>query len=109
MVAPSLAAADKLNATVADMRFVKPIDEELIVRLARSHDYIVTAEENAVTRRRRQRSVGSVGETRHLQTGVAVGCRRQSYRTRRPEKLLDDLGLSAEAIEKRIAGWIKAV
>ena len=47
MVAPSLTAADKLNATVADMRFVKPIDEELIVRLARSHDYIVTAEENA--------------------------------------------------------------
>ncbi|MFC2707152.1 MAG: 1-deoxy-D-xylulose-5-phosphate synthase, partial [Neisseria sp.] len=42
MVAPSLTAADKLNATVADMRFVKPIDEELIVRLARSHDYIVT-------------------------------------------------------------------
>lgn len=37
----------KLNATVADMRFVKPIDEELIVRLARSHDRIVTLEENA--------------------------------------------------------------
>ncbi|HEZ3882921.1 TPA: 1-deoxy-D-xylulose-5-phosphate synthase, partial [Neisseria meningitidis] len=47
MVAPALAVAEKLNATVADMRFVKPIDEELIVRLARSHDRIVTLEENA--------------------------------------------------------------
>lgn len=47
MVAPALAVAGKLNATVADMRFVKPIDEELIVRLARSHDRIVTLEENA--------------------------------------------------------------
>ena len=41
MVAPALAVAEKLNATVADMRFVKPIDEELIVHLAQSHDYIV--------------------------------------------------------------------
>lgn len=47
MVATALAVAEKLNATVADMRFVKPIDEELIVRLARSHDRIVTLEENA--------------------------------------------------------------
>ncbi|MCO0601470.1 1-deoxy-D-xylulose-5-phosphate synthase, partial [Peribacillus butanolivorans] len=42
MFATALAVAEKLNATVADMRFVKPIDEELIVRLARSHDRIVT-------------------------------------------------------------------
>ncbi|RXZ42561.1 1-deoxy-D-xylulose-5-phosphate synthase [Crenobacter cavernae] len=48
MVAPALAAGDELNATVVDMRFVKPLDEELIVHLAKSHELIVTVEENTV-------------------------------------------------------------
>ena len=42
------AAAEALNATVADMRFVKPLDEALIVELANSHALLVTLEENAV-------------------------------------------------------------
>ena len=109
MVAPSLAAADKLNATVADMRFVKPIDEELIVRLARSHDYIVTAEENA-----EQGGAGSAVLEVLVKHGICkpvllLGVEDKVTEHGDPKKLLDDLGLSAEAIEKRIAGWIKAV
>jgi len=46
MVAPCLAAAEELNATVADMRFVKPLDKELVAELAVSHDLLVTVEEN---------------------------------------------------------------
>ncbi|MCS0629490.1 1-deoxy-D-xylulose-5-phosphate synthase [Telluria mixta] len=45
MVAPSLGAADSLNATVADMRFVKPLDVELVRQLAQNHDYLVAVEE----------------------------------------------------------------
>jgi 1-deoxy-D-xylulose-5-phosphate synthase len=45
MVAPSLKAAEELNASVADMRFVKPLDLELVKRLAKDHDYLVTVEE----------------------------------------------------------------
>nr|WP_314594797.1 1-deoxy-D-xylulose-5-phosphate synthase [uncultured Neisseria sp.] len=109
MVAPSLAAADKLNVTVADMRFVKPIDEELIVRLARSHDYIVTAEENA-----EQGGAGSAVLEVLAKHGICkpvllLGVEDKVTEHGDPKKLLDDLGLSAEAIEKRIAGWIKAV
>lgn len=109
MVAPSLAAADRLNATVADMRFVKPIDEELIVRLARSHDYIVTAEENA-----EQGGAGSAVLEVLAKHGICkpvllLGVEDKVTEHGDPKKLLDDLGLSAEAIEKRIAGWIKAV
>ena len=48
MVAPSLAAANELNATVANMRFIKPLDTELVVQLAQSHDALVTVEEGAV-------------------------------------------------------------
>jgi 1-deoxy-D-xylulose-5-phosphate synthase len=48
MVAPSLDAAEQLGATVANMRFVKPIDVELVKRLAKEHDYLVTVEEGCI-------------------------------------------------------------
>ncbi|MFM7484830.1 MAG: 1-deoxy-D-xylulose-5-phosphate synthase [Burkholderiaceae bacterium] len=48
MVAPALKAAEALNATVVDMRFVKPLDVELVTQLASTHALIVTIEEGAV-------------------------------------------------------------
>jgi len=42
---PALTAAEKLDATVANMRFAKPLDAELVADLARSHEAIVTVEE----------------------------------------------------------------
>ncbi len=47
MLQPALQAAEKLNATVANMRFVKPIDVELIKQLAHTHDVLVSVEEGA--------------------------------------------------------------
>ena len=48
LTAAALAAAETLDATVADMRFVKPLDAELIAELASTHDLLVTVEENAI-------------------------------------------------------------
>ncbi len=48
MLEPALAVGDELNATVVNMRFIKPLDESLILELARSHDLLVTLEENTV-------------------------------------------------------------
>ena len=48
MVAPALQAAEKLNATVANMRFIKPLDAALVAELAASHDLLVTIEEGCV-------------------------------------------------------------
>ncbi len=48
MLAPALGAAEQLDATVANMRFVKPLDEELALSLAHEHDLLVTVEENTV-------------------------------------------------------------
>jgi 1-deoxy-D-xylulose-5-phosphate synthase len=67
MLHPALAAAQRLDATVANMRFVKPLDRELIERLARTHDALVSVEENA------------------LAGGAGSGC----------AELLADLGLQA--------------
>ena len=48
VVTAALQVAESLDATLADMRFVKPIDRDLIQSLAQSHDYLVTLEENVV-------------------------------------------------------------
>jgi len=48
MLRPSLEAAEELNATVANMRFVKPLDDDLILSLAANHSLLVTIEENTI-------------------------------------------------------------
>jgi 1-deoxy-D-xylulose-5-phosphate synthase len=48
LVQPALEAAAELNATLVDMRFVKPLDEELLKDLAQTHDAFVTLEEAAI-------------------------------------------------------------
>jgi len=48
MLTPALEAAERLDATVANMRFVKPLDTELIKSLAAQHTLLVTIEENTV-------------------------------------------------------------
>jgi 1-deoxy-D-xylulose-5-phosphate synthase len=48
LLTPALAAAEALDATVANMRFVKPLDTELVLELARTHDALVTIEEGCV-------------------------------------------------------------
>jgi 1-deoxy-D-xylulose-5-phosphate synthase len=48
MVTPALAAGKQIGATVVNMRFVKPIDEALILELAKTHDVFVTVEENVL-------------------------------------------------------------
>jgi len=46
---PALEVAEQLNASVVDMRFVKPLDEELICRMANTHQLLVTVEENEIS------------------------------------------------------------
>jgi 1-deoxy-D-xylulose-5-phosphate synthase len=48
MVAPALQAGEVLSATVANMRFIKPLDAALVAELAASHDLLVTIEEGCV-------------------------------------------------------------
>lgn len=48
MLQPALAAGEALDTTVVNMRFVKPLDENLVLDMAKQHDYIITIEENVV-------------------------------------------------------------
>ncbi len=46
LLKPAMAAGEKLNASIANMRFIKPLDKQLIIKLAQTHELIVTLEEN---------------------------------------------------------------
>jgi 1-deoxy-D-xylulose-5-phosphate synthase len=48
MVTPSQEVGEELDATVVNMRFVKPLDEDLILDMAREHDLLVTVEEGCI-------------------------------------------------------------
>lgn len=102
MLQPALVVGEKLNATVANMRFVKPLDEALIRELANSHDLLVTLEEACV-----QGSAGSaVAEfvagaglgNRVLQIGLPDSFIDQGD----PALMLASVGLDAAGIEARI-------
>ncbi|MDH4233538.1 MAG: 1-deoxy-D-xylulose-5-phosphate synthase [Gallionella sp.] len=67
MLAPALAAGEQLDASVANMRFVKPLDAELVLRLAREHELLVTVEENTV-----QGGAGSAVAECLQQHGIAI-------------------------------------
>lgn len=49
MVTPALVVGKQLGATVVNMRFIKPLDEQLLLELAKSHDVFVTVEENVLS------------------------------------------------------------
>ncbi len=48
MLSAAVQVGDELNASIVDMRFIKPLDEAMILRIAQTHQYLVTLEENAL-------------------------------------------------------------
>jgi 1-deoxy-D-xylulose-5-phosphate synthase len=102
MLHPALAAAERLGATVADMRFVKPLDAELVLELARTHEAVVTVEEGCV-----MGGAGSAVLECLAAAGVTVpvlqlGLPDQFIEHGDPAKLLSMCGLDAAGIEKSI-------
>ena len=98
MVAPALSAAESIDATVADMRFVKPIDVDLILAAAKTHSLLVTVEENA-----QQGGAGSaVGEVIHehgIQTPLLrIAIPDAFIDPDKPEAMRKQCALDAESI-----------
>jgi 1-deoxy-D-xylulose-5-phosphate synthase len=99
MLSPALQAGEQMDATVANMRFIKPLDEVLIRELASSHELLVTVEENAVTG-----GAGSAvaevlqGKVPLLQLGLPDRFIEHGM----PDKLLADCGLDAAGIAAAI-------
>jgi 1-deoxy-D-xylulose-5-phosphate synthase len=100
---PALVAAERLDATVANMRFAKPLDVELVAELARSHEALVTVEEGCLP--------GGAGSAvmQALQTAgmttpvLALGLPDAFIEHGDPAKLLSLNGLDADGIAHSIA------
>ena len=102
MVAPSIEAGNVLDATVANMRFVKPIDHELIRELARTHDVLVTVEEGCVMGGAGSACVESLLESGLNRPVLQLGLPDQFIDHGDPAKLLSGCGLDAEGIAASI-------
>ena len=106
MVKPAADCGEELNATVANMRFVKPIDHELIFKLATTHDYLVTVEENVVM----GGAGGAVAESLAAQdlnvSLLQLGLPDTFVEHGDPAVLLADCGLNREGISQSIRRWL---
>ncbi|WP_397534422.1 1-deoxy-D-xylulose-5-phosphate synthase [Roseateles sp.] len=99
---PALKAAEALDATVANMRFAKPLDHELVAELARSHDVLVTLEDGCI--------MGGAGSAvlESLQAAglslpvLQLGLPDEFIEHGDPGKLMSLCGLDAAGIEQSI-------
>jgi len=102
MVTPSLAAGEQLNATVANMRFVKPLDAELVKQLAADHDYLVTVEEGSVMGGAGAAVAESLAEQGIVRPLLLLGLPDKFIDHGDPAKLLAGVGLDANGIAASI-------
>ncbi|MEO7773416.1 MAG: 1-deoxy-D-xylulose-5-phosphate synthase [Steroidobacteraceae bacterium] len=105
LLAAALAAGDDLDATVIDMRFVKPLDQVLIQRLALKHRALVTLEENAV-----QGGAGSavaefLGSAGILRPLLQIGIPDRFIEHGSREDCLVAAGLDSASVRRQVARW----
>lgn len=106
LVAPALQAGEALNATVANMRFVKPLDEELILELAASHDLLVTLEENALSGGAGSNVLLLLQGQKITKPVLAIGLPDSFVEQGSREQLLAVCGLDAQGILGKIREFV---
>jgi len=109
MLGPALEAAESLNATLVDMRFVKPLDEALLRHLSRDHHLFVTVEENSLLG-----GAGSAVNEFFAQSGLSVktlnlGIPDRFIAQEKPAQMLADCGLSGPGICAAITSRLSSI
>ncbi|MGU5713790.1 1-deoxy-D-xylulose-5-phosphate synthase [Aeromonas taiwanensis] len=102
------AAAEALDATLVDMRFVKPMDEELVLSLAATHDHFVTLEDNAI--------MGGAGSavnellmrSKQCKPVLNLGLPDRFIEQGTQEEIYAQLGLDGAGILASVEGWLNA-
>ncbi|HHJ1800121.1 TPA: 1-deoxy-D-xylulose-5-phosphate synthase [Pseudomonas aeruginosa] len=101
-LAEAMKVAESLDATVVDMRFVKPLDEALVRELAGSHELLVTIEENAVMGGAGS-AVGEFLASEGLEVPLLqLGLPDYYVEHAKPSEMLAECGLDAAGIEKAV-------
>ncbi|HOW76191.1 MAG TPA: 1-deoxy-D-xylulose-5-phosphate synthase [Candidatus Competibacteraceae bacterium] len=109
MVTVAEAVAERLDATVVNMRFIKPLDEALIVQMATEHRGLATLEENVVAG-----GAGSAVSECLARRGIVIPIRHIGLPDRFVEQgeraeLLAECGLDAEGVFQQLMEWNKGV
>jgi len=102
MLAAALKSGEELDATVANMRFVKPIDAELLRQLAETHDYLVTVEEGAIMGGAGSACAEALAEMGLVKPILHLGLPDQFIDHGDPAKLLQAAGLDATGLTAAI-------
>ncbi len=105
MVAVAEAVAERLDATVVNMRFIKPLDEALIVQMAAEHRVLATLEENVVAG-----GAGSAVNECLAARGISIPVRHLGLPDRFVEQgergeLLAECGLNVDGVLRQLTAW----
>ncbi len=106
LVSGALEAAETLGATVADMRFAKPLDTALIDELAASHDVLVTLEENAIIGGAGSGVIEHLMQSKQPKPVLTLGLPDKFVEQGTQQELHSMLGLDGIGIEKRIRDYL---
>jgi 1-deoxy-D-xylulose-5-phosphate synthase len=100
-------AGDALNATVVNMRFVKPLDEDLIADVARHHDLLITVEDNAVLGGAGSAVNEFLAQANLLVPIINLGLPDSFLPHGEREVILADVGLSADGIIRQVEAFMQ--
>lgn len=103
----ALEAAEPLDATVADMRFVKPLDEALVRDLTQNHDLLVTVEENAIAGGAGSAVAEYLCREGLIRPLLQLGLPDRYVDHGKPDELLTECGLDARGMTAAIEGRLK--
>src|SRR3954465_10455404 len=102
MLQPALQAAEAVDATVANMRFVKPLDVALVKELASGHDLLVTVEEHQIMGGAGSAVLEAMAQIDHEKQVLVLGLPDRFIDHGDPARLLASVGLDAAGIRKSI-------
>mgnify|MGYP001000051994 FL=1 len=106
LLTPALKAAEALDATVANMRWVKPLDVALLTQLASTHDCLVTVEEGCVMGGAGSAVLEALQASGHAKPVLQLGLPDVFVDHGDPAKLLSNIGLDAAGMQASIQRWM---
>lgn len=109
MVTPAREVAEALNATLIDMRFIKPLDRDAILAAADTHELLVTLEENALVGGAGSSVAAVLSEQVHSTSLLMLGLPDAFVDQGTTAELLRDCGLDAKGIEATIRQRLAAL
>ncbi len=106
MLTEALEAGEELNATVVNMRFVKPLDESMIIQMADSHEMLVTLEDNVIAGGAGSAIIECLQARQILIPTLNIGLPDQYIEQGSREECLSDAGLETEKIIAKINAYV---